>query len=163
MLWQAVRTSWRHPWPRISEICSTWNFENRYQSMLPTRLEQRADHELIPWSWHHVHFRQSQYGANLRSHYTSRGSWVDLRERERFNHMSIRPAWPMRTSHCSCLSQLKDGCQAIRNTLLVLVPHEGAHGTTTAVIQISVLSSDSIKTGVFKTEMALITNSSSIA
>ena len=61
------------------------------------------------------------------------------RERERFNHMSIRPAWPMRTSHCSCLSQLKDGCQAIRNTLLVLVPHKGAHGTTTAVIQIRIV------------------------
>ena len=35
---------------------------------------------------------------------------------------------------------LKDGCQAIRNILLVLVPHKGAHGTTTAVIQISILS-----------------------
>ena len=58
--------------------------------------------------------------------------------------MSIRPAWPMRTSHCSCLSQLKNGCQAIRNTLLVLVPHKGAHGTTTAVIHISILSSNFI-------------------
>ena len=82
------------------------------------------------------------------------------RERERFNHMSIRPTWPMRTSHCSCLSQLKDGCQAIRNILLVLVPHTGAHGTTTTVIQISILSSNSIKKWAFKTEMALITNSS---
>ena len=80
------------------------------------------------------------------------------RERGRFNHMSIRPTWPMRTSHCSRLSQLKDGCQAIRNILLVLVPHKGAHGTTTAVIQISILSSNSIKKWAFKTEMALITN-----
>ena len=73
------------------------------------------------------------------------------RERERFNHMSIRPAWPMRTSPCSCLSQLKDGCQAIRNTLLVLVPHKGAHGTTTAVIQISILSSNSIQKTKYRT------------
>ena len=66
------------------------------------------------------------------------------RERERFNHMSIRPTWPMRTSHCSCLSQLKDGCQAIRNILLVLVPYEICcslvwncclHSTTTSAPQ----------------------------
>ena len=45
--------------------------------------------------------------------------------------------------------------------LLVLVPHKGAHGTTTAVIQISTLSSNFIEKWAFKTELALITNSSS--
>ena len=46
---------------------------------------------------------------------------------------------------------------------LVLVPRKGAHGTTTAVIQISILSSNSIKKGAFETEMLHITNSSNSA
>ena len=40
------------------------------------------------------------------------------RERERFNHMSIWPAWPMRTSHCLCLKS----CQPIRSESSLLWP-----------------------------------------
>ena len=48
------------------------------------------------------------------------------RKRERCSHMSIRPAWPMRTIHCTCLNQLKDSCQTIRNVTMAY-PHLDDH------------------------------------
>ena len=50
------------------------------------------------------------------------------RERERNCTTSIQPAWLMRTDLCSCLGHLQNGCEAMANSLLVLVPHEQTHG-----------------------------------
>ena len=48
---------------------------------------------------------------------------VLMREREKFN-TSIQSAWLMRTDLCSCLGHLQHGCEAMADSLLVLMPHE---------------------------------------
>ena len=63
-------------------------------------------------------------------------------ERERDCTTSIQPAWLMRTGLCSCLGHLQNGCEAMANSLLVLMPHEQTHGAFSILKQIGILSPD---------------------
>ena len=49
-----------------------------------------------------------------------------IRERERNCTTAIQPAWLMRTDLCSCLGHLQNGCEAMANSLLVLMPHSAS-------------------------------------
>jgi len=40
---------------------------------------------------------------------------------------SLQPVWLMRTDLCSCLGHLQNGCEAMADSLLVLVPHDQTH------------------------------------
>ena len=65
---------------------------------LPVRTSKSAKTLVSP-----SHNKHEGQRRALQQHYIVHGSMNGLieRERERFNYMSIRPAWPMRTSHCS--------------------------------------------------------------
>ena len=43
---------------------------------------------------------------------------------------------PMRTDLCSCLGHLQNGCEAMTNSLVVLMPHEQTHGAFSILKQI---------------------------
>ena len=76
---------------------------------------------------------------------------------------SIQPAWLMRTDLCSCLGHLQNGCEAMANSLLVLMPHEQTHGAFSILKQIGILSPDGTKARAVKNVMKLIANSLSVA
>ena len=80
-------------------------------------------------------------------------------ERERICTTSIQPAWLMRTDLCSCLGHLQNGCEAMANSLLVLMPHEHTHGAFSILKQIGILSPDGTKVRAVKNVMKLIANS----
>ena len=61
------------------------------------------------------------------------------RARERDWTTSIQPAWLMRTDLCSCLGHLQNGCEAMANSLLVLMPYEQTHGAFSILKQIGIL------------------------
>lgn len=81
------------------------------------------------------------------------------RERERDCTTSIQPAWLMMTDLCSCLGHLQNGCEAMANSLLVLMPHEQTHGAFNILKQIGILSPDVTKARAVKNVMKLIANS----
>ena len=83
------------------------------------------------------------------------------KERERNCTTSIQPAWLMRTDLCSCLGHLQNGCEAMANSLLVLMPQR--HGAFSILKQIGILSPDGTKARAVKTVMKLIANSLSVA
>ena len=68
-------------------------------------------------------------------------------KRERNCTTSIQPAWLMRTDLCSCLGHLQNGCEAMANSLLVLMQHKQTHGAFSILKQIGMLSPDGIKAG----------------
>ena len=76
-----------------------------------------------------------------------------LRERERDCTTSIQPAWLMRTDLCSCLGHLQNGCEAMANSLLVLMPYEQTHGAFSTLKQIGTLSPDGTKARAVKNVM----------
>ena len=69
----------------------------------------------------------------------------------------------MRTDLCSCLGHLQNGCEAMANSLLVLMPHEQTHGAFSILKQIGILSPDGTKARAVKNVMKLIANSLSVA
>ena len=62
---------------------------------------------------------------------------------------------------CSCLGHLQNGCEAMADSLLVLMPHEQTHGAFSILKQIGILSPDGTKA--VKNVMKLIANSLSVA
>ena len=85
------------------------------------------------------------------------------RERERKCTTSIQPAWLMRTDLCSRLGHLQNGCEAMANSLFVLMPHEQTHGAFSILKQIGILSPDGTKARAVKNVTRLIANSPSVA
>ena len=73
------------------------------------------------------------------------------RERERDCTTSIQPAWLMRTDLCSCLGHLQNGCEAMANSLLALMPHEQTHGAFSILKQIGYRALMAPKRGQSKT------------
>ena len=69
----------------------------------------------------------------------------------------------MRTDLCSCLGHLQNGCEAMANSLLVLMPHEQTHGAFSILKQIGILSPDGTKARAVTNVMKLIANSQSVA
>ena len=69
----------------------------------------------------------------------------------------------MRTDLCSCLGHMQNGCEAMANSLLVLMPHEQTHGAVSILKQIGILSPDGTKARAVKHVMKLIANSLSVA
>ena len=69
----------------------------------------------------------------------------------------------MRTDLCSCLGPLQNACEAMANSLLVLMPHEQTHGAFSILKQIGILSPDGTKARAVKIAMKLIANSLSVA
>ena len=65
----------------------------------------------------------------------------------------------MRADLCSCLGHLQNGCEAMADSLLVLLPHEQAHGTCGILKEVGILSPDGIKARAVKIVMKLIANS----
>ena len=70
--------------------------------------------------------------------------------------------WLMRTDLCSCLGHLQNGCEAMANSLLVLMPHEQTHGASSILKQIEILSPDGTKARAVKNVMKLIPDSLSV-
>ena len=58
---------------------------------------------------------------------------------------------------------LQNGCEAMANSLLVLMPHEQTHGAFSILKQIGILSPDGTKARAVKNVMKLIANSLSVA
>ena len=56
-----------------------------------------------------------------------------------------------------------NGCEAMANSLLVLMPHEQTHGAISILKQIGILSPDGTKARAAKNVMKLIANSLSVA
>ena len=69
----------------------------------------------------------------------------------------------MRTDLCSCLGHLQNGCEAMANSLLVLMPHEQTHGAFSILKQIGILSPDGTKARAVKNVVKLMANSLSVA
>ena len=69
----------------------------------------------------------------------------------------------MRTDLCSCLGHLQNGCEAMADSLLVLVPHEQTHRASSILKQIGLLSPDGSKARAVEYVMKLITDSLSAA
>ena len=102
---------------------------------------------------------RSCYEDQLHNHLVS----SPTEERERNCTTSIQPAWLMRTDLCSCLGHLQNGCEAMANSLLVLMPHEQTHGAFSILKQIGILSPDGTKARAVKNVMKHIANSLSVA
>ena len=69
----------------------------------------------------------------------------------------------MRTDVCPCLDRLQNGCEAMADSLLVLMPHEQTHGAFSILKQIGILSPDGTKARAVKNVMKLIANTLSAA
>ena len=69
----------------------------------------------------------------------------------------------MRTDLCSCLGHLQNGCEAVADSLLGLMPHEQTHGAFSILKQVGILSPDGTKARAVKNAMKLIANSLSVA
>ena len=72
--------------------------------------------------------------------------------------MNLLPSFLMRTDLCSCLDHLQNGCEAMANSLLVLMPHAQTHGAFSILKQIGILSPDGTKARAVKNVMKLIAN-----
>ena len=69
----------------------------------------------------------------------------------------------MRTDLCSCLGHLQNGCEAMADSLLVLVSHEQTHRASSILKQTGILSPDGSKARAVENVMKLIANSLSAA
>ena len=69
----------------------------------------------------------------------------------------------MRTDLSTCLGHLQNGCEAMANSLLALMPHAQTHGAFSILKQIGKLSPDGTKARAVKNVMKLIANSLSVA
>ena len=122
-------------------------------------------HAALPCQWHVIISILTQYGNafDLFDVHQVQHVFPNLSERERNCTTSIQPAWLMRTDLCSCLGHLQNGCEAMANSLLVLMPHEQTHGAFSILKQIGILSPDGTKARAVKNVMKLIANSLSVA
>ena len=67
----------------------------------------------------------------------------------------------MRTDLCSCLGHLKNGCEAMADSLLIIVPHEQMHRACSILKQLDtwILSPDGTKARAVENLTKLIANS----